>query len=320
MSHNYIDVHAHFLSDAYCSAMRRANVFDVDGFPIPKWTASDAIKLMDDGGIAFAFLSISAPGVGFEPAASVANLARSVNDEAAEIVSAHKSRFGAFALLPLPDIEASLKEISRIFDELQLDGIVLYTNIDGIYLGDPRFDPIFDELNRRKAVVFVHPVHPPGFDMTRLGFPAPTIEYPFDTTRMVINLIASGTLRRCPDIKIIVCHGGGTLAFLADRITRHLMRFSTLTPALSAEEITSALGSLYYDLASTSRSSSIEAILDVVPESQLLYGSDNPFIPRANIEAALAELNSSSALTPELRRRIACDNAIALFPRLAALR
>ena len=178
-----IDIHAHFLTNDYLAAMRSAGIDTVDGFPLPDWSAQSALTLMDQWGIETQILSISAPGIDFVRADAARSLARDINEELADIVARHRGRFGGFGILPLPDIDAALREAEHGLDKLHFAGIGLYTNIGGIYPGDRRLDPLFEELNRRKAVVYVHPVAPPGFDMARLGFPAPTIEYPFDTTR-----------------------------------------------------------------------------------------------------------------------------------------
>jgi 6-methylsalicylate decarboxylase len=317
-SRNLIDIHAHFFTDEYLAAMRAAGLQDVDGFPLPDWSVESSLELMERCDIKASVLSISAPGIEFVPAASARTLARKINEQQAKVVTQHPHRIGGFALLPLPDVDGALLEMAYVLDVLKLDGIVLFTNINGIYLGDQRFDPIFDELNRRNAVVFVHPVAPPGFNIQRLGFPAPAIEFPFETTRMIMNMIASGTLRRCPRVRIIVAHGGGTLPFLANRIGRNLLRFGKVSPAFTPEEVMTAFRSLYYDLTAVSHPHAIDALLTLALPERLLYGSDHPFMLSSLIPPAIEFVYSYPKVDEATRKALSSGNALKLFPRLAA--
>src|SRR5262249_28385374 len=156
--------------------------------------------------------------VSFIDRAGAIGLCRSINDAAAEIRQRYPSRFGAYAILPLPDSAASLTELERSLDQLGLDGVALPTHVEGRYLGDAQWAPLLQALNARQVTVFIHPTSPCCFEAFGLGLPAPMIEFPFDTTRTVASLIYSGTLARCPDINFILPHAGGTLPFLAPRI------------------------------------------------------------------------------------------------------
>ncbi|MBV9626925.1 MAG: amidohydrolase [Xanthobacteraceae bacterium] len=314
---NLVDVHSHFLTDDYLAALDSAGLKEnVDGFPTPDWSVIGALDRMDAWGIRTAVLSISAPGIVFVPLGSKPVLARKINDQLAKFVAAHPDRFGGLAILPLPDVDAALREIEYAYGALNLDGIVLFSNIDGIYLGDTRFDPIFDELNRRDAVVFVHPVAPPGFDISRLGFPAPAIEFPFETTRMIMNMIGSGTVRRCPRVRVIAAHGGGTVPFLAPRISRNLVRFGKAAPAFTPEEVLSAFRSFYFDVTAVSHRNAINALLTLAPRDRLLYGSDYPFMQPALIPPAIDFIMSEPALQDADRQALAFGNARRLFPRI----
>ena len=205
-----IDVHHHFIPDRYRAAMDRHGP-PPDGIGrTPDWSEDGAIRFLDAMGIETAYLSISSPGVLLDGSDAV-DLARSVNDTAAELIDRHAGRFGAFAALPLPDTDAGIAEISRALDDLHLDGVGLLTHHGDVYLGDPRLDVVFDELNRRAATVFIHPTSPLCCGDAFLDFARPTIEFIFDTARTVMNLIHSGTLDRCPDITWIIPHGGGAL-------------------------------------------------------------------------------------------------------------
>src|SRR5262245_10533483 len=174
--------------------------------------------MMDRRGIAVALLSVSAPGVYFDDIGLARRLARLCNDELAGIAAAHRTRFGALATLPLPDVDAALVELARALDELKMDGVVLLTSIGDRYLGDPLFDPLMEELNRRGTAVFVHPRVPPGSEHSRLTLPAAMVEYVFETTRAVANLLVSGALEKFPNISWILSHAGGTVPYVAWRI------------------------------------------------------------------------------------------------------
>jgi len=312
-----IDVHTHLFTQDYFARMNAAGVSDVGGYPIPDWSVPAAVEVMDGHGIAASVLSISAPGIDFIAGEAAAALARSINEEQARIVQRHPTRFGALAILPLPDIDRGLSELAHALDVLKLDGVVLYSNIAGIYLGDPRLAPFFDELQRRKATVFVHPTAPPGFDETTHGYPAPMLEFPFESTRMVMSLIGSGTLRRCPDVRIIVPHGGGTVPYLAIRMARGVERFSGIQPPMPVGDALAALGGLYYDLTAATHPTAMDGLLRVTSADHLLFGSDFPFMPASLIPAAKAAISGHAGFAGA-HTAIAHGTAARLFPALAA--
>ncbi len=308
-----IDVHFHYLSPEYREKMIDAIGSSPDGFAAPQWSAEGALGMMDRTGIATGMLSVSSPGVHFGNDAKARSLARSVNEFAARTMSDHRGRFGGFASLPLPDVDGAMEEIAYALDALKLDGVVMLTNFNGVYLGDKRLDPVFDELNRRGAAIFIHPASPICWQQSALGYPRPMIEFTFDSTRAVVNLMFSGTIARCPKLRIIVPHAGGTLPFLARRIgmfARGLMERGT-TP--SAED---QLRQLYYDLAGSPGSNALAPLLEMTERSHILYGSDYVHTPEAVVSAHLSELMGSKLLSPEDFRAIGRTNALSLFPRL----
>jgi 6-methylsalicylate decarboxylase len=312
-----IDIHAHFLTKSYLDAMHAAGVDSVDGYPMPDWSPESAIARMDQWGIQTQILSISAPGIDFVSGDAARKLARTINEELAGIVARHPGRFGGFAILPLPDVEGALREIEHALDVLKFEGIGLYTNFGGIYPGDSRLDPVFEELNRRKAVTYVHPVAPPGFDITRFGYPAATLEYPFDTTRMITNLVSSGTMRRFPDLRMIVSHGGGTLPFLVPRIARHTTRFARVP--VTQDQIIADFKTFYFDVTAVSHPHAIDALLAIANKDRLLYGSDHPFMLQGAITDGVNFLATTQKYNDDLRRAVGYENAQRLFPRLATL-
>jgi 6-methylsalicylate decarboxylase len=313
---NRIDVHFHYLSPEYREKMIDAVGGSPDGFAAPQWSAEAALAMMDRTGIATGMLSVSSPGVHFGSDANARLLARSVNEFAARTIGDHRRRFGGFASLPLPDVDGALEEIAYALDTLKLDGVVMLTNFNGVYLGDRRLEPVFDELNRRGAVVFIHPTSPICWQQSALGYPRPMIEFTFDSTRAVVNLIFSGTTVHCPKLRFIVPHAGGTLPFLARRIGmfgRALAATGGKSPISTEEQ----LRRLYYDLAGSPGSNALGPLLEMTERSHILYGSDYVHTPEAIVSAHLSELLSSKLLSAHDFRAIGRGNALALFPRLA---
>jgi len=311
-----IDVHAHFLPPVYLEALRDAGLKTVDGgIALPEWSPEQALALMDEIGIAGAMLSISSPHVSFVGHRAAA-LCRSINDYAAEVKRRHPRRFGAFAILPLPDMDASLAELRRGLDELELDGVALPTHTEGRYLGDSHLAPLLEELDEREAAVFIHPTSPRCFEDFGLELPAPMIEFPFDTTRTAASLLFSGALARHPRIKFILPHAGGTLPFLAMRIAG-VGSFPALgARALPPPETLQAFARFYYDTALSVMPQQIAALRALAPITQILYGTDFPFAPADRVhltEAAFAAL----PFTPEEEEMVRFGNASRLFARFA---
>jgi predicted TIM-barrel fold metal-dependent hydrolase len=313
-----IDVHAHFLPEVYTRALANAGVTTLDGgIPTPSWSQAAAVELMDRHEIATAMVSLSSPSSLFLAPPERPALIGAVNDAGAELMRSQPGRFGYFASLPLPDVEASLAEMRRAFDDLGVDGVVLMTNIDGIYLGSPRFAPILAELNRRKAVLFLHPTSPPCFDALSLGRPAPLLEFPLDTTRTIVDLLYARTLQANPDIKVIVPHGGAALPALIARIAA-FANVPLIEPRPASEaEVFETLERLYYDLALSAHPVPFAALRAIAPITQILFGSDWPFTPEPGVARNIHQLAASNGLSETEGRAIARDNAERVFPRLA---
>lgn len=313
-----IDVHAHFLPPCYAEALAKAGMTTLDGgFPVPAWSAEAALGMMDRQGIASAVISLSSPSTHFLPDDKKGALCRDVNEEGANLVRAHPTRFGFFASLPLPNVEAALAEIAFAFDRLGVEGIILETNINGEYLGSPRFAPIFAELNRRKATLFLHPTSPACFEQLALGRPAPLLEFPLDTTRTIVDLLYSRTLQLNPDIKVIVPHGGAALPALIARIATFAnLPFLNPRPA-SEQEVFETIEKLYFDLAMSTHPIPFTALRAIAPISQILFGSDWPFTPEFAVERNLSLLKELRGLSDSDIHAIARGNAERLFPRLA---
>ncbi len=313
-----IDVHAHYLPAGYRRAAAAAGHEHPDGMPgLPNWDTSAALGMMDGLNIRSAMLSISSPGVHFGDDAAARKLAREVNDEGAKAVSDHRGRFGLFASLPLPDIDGALAEIAYAFDTLKADGVAVETNHHGIYMGDRKLDQVFAELNRRRAVVFMHPTSPtcPCCQTLSLGYPRPMIEFMFETTRAVTNLLLTGTLDRFPDIRLIVPHAGATMPVLADRVIG-LSPALGLPEPLDPDRFYATLRRLYYDLAGYPLPRLAPALLEIADPGRIFYGSDWPFTPLPIVTRMAKEIDSTKLFDEATRRRVLQDNALDLFPRL----
>jgi 6-methylsalicylate decarboxylase len=312
----WLDVHAHYVTDRYVESCRAAGHGRPDGMPgLPEWNSDAALEVMAKAGVAAAVLSISSPGVHFGGDSVAANLAardlaRHVNDSGAQVVARWPDRFGLSAVLPLPDVDGALAELSRAYDALGADAIALLTNYHGRYLADPAFAPVLAALDERAAVVTLHPTSPPDWESTALGRPRPMIEFVFDTTRCVVDLAVSGALTRYSRIRWIVPHAGAVLPTVAHRISG--MSALTGTPV----DLPAILGGLYYDLAGVPLPVALDGLLVVAGTDRLLYGSDFPFTPAAAVERLAADLRRARALR-EACLGIGPDTpAAALFPRL----
>ena len=289
------------------------------GFPIPAWSETAALQMMDRQQIDTAMVSLSSPSTHFLPPAQKPGLCREINEAGRNLLRGHPRRFGFFASLPLPDVDAALAEIAFAFDKIGADGIILETNINGEYLGSAKFAPIFAELNRRAAVVFLHPTSPACFDALALGRPAPLLEFPLDTTRTIVDLLYSRTLQTNPAIKVIVPHGGAALPALVARIAAFAnVPFINPRPA-SETEVFETLEKLYYDVALSAHPVALAGLRRIAPVSQILFGSDWPFTPEIGVARNIEQLTHQNGLSDSDARAIARENAQRIFPRLVTL-
>ena len=312
-----IDVHHHILPPNFVSALNSLSIPWTGGPEVPSWSLQQAHDMMGAMGIDAAVASPS-PGVywGGDTAFAV-KLARETNEFVADVVRDDPEHFGGFATVPLPDVDASLEELEYAYDTLGLDGVVLYTSQGDRYLGDRSYDPFFEELDRRKAIVFIHPTTiPPGADAPGLTIPFGVAEFTFDTTRAVMNMLYSGTLERYPSIRYIVSHAGGTIPYLAWRIAgaSYLPELRDRAPKTDGLAL---LQKLYYDTALSTSEFVFGALKEFVPMSQVLFGSDFPYIGPAVLQAERYGLENSKVLDDAARAAIDRDNALTLFPRFA---
>lgn len=297
-----IDAHAHVHPPAYREALGDA--------PLPPMALSELEEAMERHRIDAAVISTGPPGAFVGPRADGRDLARRANDGLAEIVAAQPRRFAAVATLPLPDVDAALAELDRVYDELSLDGVLLLTNLAGTYLGDPAWEPLFAALDERGAYVFVHPGLPPY--PLPLPHPVWMYEFPFETVRAVANLIYSGTLERHPSIRFQLAHLGGAAPFLAHRIASLADREPERADQAPAGAL-AYLRRLYYDTGLTNNAPALAATREVTSLDHIVFGTDWPY----------AALPDSGDPAPDLdvlgvdgRSAVEFANTAALVPRL----
>lgn len=313
MAEELIDVHSHFVTPSYVEAARQAGYTMPDGMSgYPAWTAAAHLELMERAGIRTSILSVSSPGTHFGDDAAARALAREVNEYAADLVREHPGRFGHFASLPLPDVEGSLAELAHALDVLGSDGVTLESNAGGVYLGDRRYEPLWSELDRRRAVVFVHPTSPPCHEAVALGRPRPMLEFVFDTTRTVSDLVFSGVLARHPGIQWVFTHGGGTLPLLADRMELFRTVFGGADPA--SPTVVEQVSRLWFDIAGTPFPNQVPALVKAFGSERVLYGSDYCWTPAAVALAQIASVDAAEQPEADTWRALTTRNAARLFP------
>jgi predicted TIM-barrel fold metal-dependent hydrolase len=266
---------------------------------------------MDKGQVSTAMLSITAPGAHFGNAQEARRMARQLNDYGARQVSDRRGRFGLFAVLPLPDVEGSLREIEYVFDTLKADGVGLLTSYGPKYLGDPEFAPVFEELNRRRAVVYTHPNDAPCCQNLIPGVGPTTVEYNTDTSRAIASLVISGTADRTPNITYIFSHAGGTITALAGRFLGAEASAESLAGTPAANSRLFHLRRFYYDTAQSANPVSMQSLRMLVRTSQIVFGTD---IPYGNA-AALAESLKTCGFSQEELRAVDRENALKFLPR-----
>ncbi|RAL05415.1 amidohydrolase family protein [Aspergillus ibericus CBS 121593] len=315
-----IDTHHHFVPTFYAQAVDNAGG-DPSGWPTPQWSPEASLASMERNGTQRAILSLTAPGAVIAPdTISRRNLARQANEYVAGLRDAKPDRFGFFAALPcLLDTEGTLEEIRYSLDVLKAEGVTLFTRYGSgnHYLGHPDFRPIWEELNHRKAVVFIHPTHPADTNRVNPSLPQPAIDYPHETTRTAVDLLTTGTKREFPDCKVILSHAGGTLPYLIARLTTVTKSpEATYNPyKTSPVDMIEDFKSFYFDLALSSSPAVLNLLLSLVPHDHIFYGSDFPYAPNEKI-AGFKETLDEHPLDQELRDQIYFKNAQVLLSRL----
>ena len=310
-SANRIDVHQHFVPPFWAKELP-THGGDPSGTAIPQWTRDGALALMDSQQIATGMLSLTAPGVVSWYKTQRREMARRVNEYAANLVAERPDRFGHFATLPLPDIDGAMREVEFAFDALGADGVILLANYGGKYLGDPAFEPLWAELDRREAVVFIHPAQPPL--PTIDGVAGPLVDYPFDTTRAAVQIVLNGINTRYRKVRVILSHAGGFVPYASHRFAElaRVFRADAQTPS----DILSAFQRFYFDTALSAGNAALPTLKAFAGADHILFGSDFPYVSGEIAASFTRSLDAYGDLTVTERVAINHGNAIDLFPRL----
>lgn len=303
-----VDVHHHFAPPAYADILKQK---DITPEPMVGWTPQKTIDDMDRAGVRTAMNSIVGPGVWFGEVKQSRKLARDANEYAAKLMSDFPGRFGSFATLTLPDIDSSLLELEYALDTLKADGIMLFTSYNDKWMGDLFFAPVLEELNRRRAVLFVHPTTNACCANLLPGVSSAKIEYGTDTTRAIVRMVTSGAAKRYPNLRVIFSHGGGTMPYLFTRfVNLHENPQARQEPDFQAE-----VSKFYYDTAQTFNAIPMNALKQAVPMSQILFGTDFPYrSSKENMDGLMA----SRAFSADELHGILRKNALEILPRLRA--
>ena len=304
-----VDVHHHFIPPFYLDENRERIAASRGGSLSEawlRWSPQRSMDAMDLHGVTHAYLSMSTPGVWFGDVMAARITARRCNEYAAALVGDYPSRFGHLAALALPDVDGALREIEHALDVLRADGLALLTSYDGKWLGHADHAPVFEELNRRRAVVFVHPTVPAAVRDLLPGISPMIAEVPHDTARGILNLMLTGTLSRFNAIRFIFAHAGGTFPMIAGRLRQYIS--SAALDALP-ESIEDQVSRCWFDIAGTAHKPAIAALTGLVADNQILFGSDEPHIPLGETVDGLSRLG----LSPTTYAAIAGKNAARLF-------
>ncbi len=306
---NRIDVHQHLLPPEFVAALDRHGMGAWAPF---SWSVEGALAMMDEEQIATGILSLSTPGPNLGDDAEGRSLAKQVNERLADLVKNKPDRFGMFASVPLPDIDGSLEAIRHAYDDLNTDGVVLLTNTRGIYLGDPAFEPVMAELNRRSAVILIHPGPLPGPPIK--GIHPSLADFCLDTTRAAISLVANGVPRRYPQLKMILAHAGGFVPYAAYRISS---LSNVIDPKVDSHAMLEDLSSFYFDTALSGSPTVLPSLLPFAKPAHVLFGSDWPYSPNRTVGFFTANLDEYKELDAAGHAALNRKSAETLFPRLA---
>jgi predicted TIM-barrel fold metal-dependent hydrolase len=311
---NIIDVHHHVSPPSFIAALTNQKLGER---PMTDWTPARSIDDMDKAGVARSVTSITTPGVWFGDRDEARRLARECNDYGAKLRSDFPGRFGLFASLPLPNVDDSLREIEYALDHLKADGIGVMTNFDNKWLGDESFNPVMEELDRRKAIVYTHPSVASCCLNLLPDVHYSVVELATDTTRAIASLLFSGAINRFPNIRFIFSHAGGTMPFIYQRLTAYpfLDKALGLNKGIEAKVpggVMKALQSLYYDTAQAAHPMAMEPLSKLVSAKQILFGTDFPFRTASDHVKGLSGCGFRTEELADIYR----GNALRLMPEL----
>lgn len=306
-----IDIHAHAMLPAYIEGLKKLGIDPLaeEGFPLPQWSAEAHLAFMAEAGIDYTVLSLATPHIYNGDEQLACEVARQINEETAALCRQYPDKFGFVATVPFPSIDGSLQEIAYAMEKLGALGVKVPSNARGIYLGDKRWEKIFAELNRRRALTIIHPSPAPQLPRqgTVTGKVMALYEYPADTTRAMVNLLASGMLARYPQVRVVVPHCGSFLPYMKQR-AKAMFQMLAGMKMMEPVDMEQSIGSLYFDLAGDPTPDALPMLLQITDQAYILYGSDYPYVP------ARALLGKKTALDQELARRgwleqVYCQNS-----------
>jgi predicted TIM-barrel fold metal-dependent hydrolase len=314
----FIDVHHHCVLPEYEHAIRRSGAADPSR-PLRKNSDPDAlIETMVQFGIDGALVNpLSVAGVHHSNDENARYLCETTGEALAKFVSGHPKKLGFFAPVPFPDIDGALKQTAYALDVLKADGIILLTNQNGIYIGDPMADAFYAELDRRKANVFVHPARPSFVDELTLKLWGSVVEYPFETTRIAANLIYNEQMRKYPNIRWILAHAGGCLPYISLRLKLMSEQDPNGPPDFKdrvPEGTEPYVGKFYFDTAISGSRAAMASLRQVTDASHIMFGSDWPYIHREYVDEQITNMRSMSELA-DIFAQVERENAQKLFPR-----
>lgn len=269
-----VDVHHHVWAPAFLKELEARKLAEP---PARNWSLNKTLDDMAQAGVTYTLTSPTTPAAGFGDAATMRSMARVSNEYGAQLARDYPKQFGFFATLPMLDVDGALAEIAYSVDVLKANGIAMLTSYDGKWLGDKAFAPIMDEINRRKLVVYTHPSNTKCCVNLQEGVPGSTIEFATDTTRTITSLLFSGTATRCPDIKFIFSHAGGTMPFLVERLVMLPRLNANFGKILPSDQVVPTLKRFYYDTAQASHPGALLSLLNLVDVSQVVFGTDFPY-------------------------------------------
>lgn len=314
-----IDVHQHVIPDVYKRELATVGVLGSGENLWPAWSLARQLELMDENGIDAVLISIASPGAYFGDVAFTKRLVKTCNETMMQMVADHPGKFGAMGFVSLPDIAAACRDVEYALDVLKMDGINLQSHTGPRYLGDTEENELYAELDRRRAVIFVHPQRPNVGGMPRYTHPAGYTELVFDTTRAIANMLYTGMLEKYPNIRWIMPHMGGVAPFL-------LFRLSGIEDDPKARDkvpagVATYLNRLWYDVAQSASPLALDALLKIADSSRVVFGTDYPSARPAEkvMKDTVAAVRAFNGYDEKLRKKIMAENAQALLPRFAKL-
>ena len=316
MEMQLIDVHSHYITPYFRKTMNNAGQLGTDLVPIPPWNLESYMEWMDTVGITHSIMSASSPNQSYGDKAAALDLTRECNETGAEYVNKYPGRLSLAASLPLPYVEESLNEIKHAYDQLSAKAVRILSNSLGVYPGSPETEPVFEELNRRKAVVVLHPTRPQEYPADTLSsVTIPLFEFFPETCRAVFNLILSGTVHRYPDVKIIVPHCGALIIPLLERIEFLFNIYAAGHEGVDKVSVLEDAATLYFDIAGNPLPRQLDTLLTFADDSHVMYGTDFPWNATDRAKQLITDLTNRQN-DGKFNDLLFTNNALALFPQL----